>query len=1079
MATIADNLRSVDSFEILLGLCSGTVEGFQDSAGESVHLDDTPLDGFKGIEATLYPGDSMGTTVPLKLGGQASNNVVGVMLETGTAVTRRGTSVSPADIRFIEVRLLFSGLYKTENDGIQDAPCTIKIEYKRSDRSSWADILVYTITGKTTSAYVKEYRIAVASSTANYDIRVTKISPIENDPTITASVQWESFQEIIPEDPTYSDLAMLHVRGRGTNQLNSVPTIWSDMKLKRVKIPTGYDPDRKTYSPGIWNGTFQSQLAYTTNPIWILYDIATDAMNGVASYYSINLDKFSAYQVAKWCDEKVADGAGGTQPRFTLSTAISEPTGAKELLRYIAGLCATTYFDDGNGNAFLKADISTDPVALFTPENVIDGEFSYSYTDVTTRHNDITVEFTNPELGWQPDRRRVFDAASISELGRIPYDFTAIGCISEREAIRRARHHLLTSIREKQMVSFKTNRMGLTLSPYDVFLIGDVKTGYSVTGRVKEMSGVTLTLRDAVTLEAGYTYKAKFQVPNPDYPDTELNPYNIIERSVVSADPGKPVTQLTLNATLPSSIADNPVFSLESTNIFGFPKRFRLLGVKETEGTPDVVEVMGVEVHVNKWPEILGASYSDISYSVVDPFGVPLPPTGLDFSIEFQVQGALSKPSLIGNITGNLAPTNTYQVSYQRNGGPHTILLIDEPYFEIPDIPIGLYRFEVRAIGKTGKISAPFNKNFSVKENLRDPNAPLTVALANNAGDSTTFDLFPIIEWVQGDDDAFTEKFIIKIKSVSDVLINTYEVPGDTTSFTYDLEKIAADDPGRTFKMCVTASQTATNAITGVDFQQLSTESCITISNPKLTLTGVEVRPKLVGSEIFVTPVKDRDYLRTVIWADPSETFTPSGSNMVYSGADTVYHHVHYEDLWFRVAMLDSYDPTDYNISAAMLGDPKLIGDDSGQELAPFASGVAPVVLVATVAEMNKFLKYANVKDIPKFVYVTGTVPPVLYEYDPATNTYRNAIEVDLSTLDLTGLDFDVSQIPSNVMPNIAMDAWTYFGTASRIAITNGPAKYGCLVLQTPGTGETSGCKSPSIPITGGQTYNAGAWVRV
>ena len=1073
MATIADNLRSIDSFEILLGLCSGTIEGFQDSVSESVHLDDTPLSGFQEIEATLYTGDSMGTTVPLELGGQASNNAVGVKLDTGTPVTRRGSSVSPVDIRFIEVRLLFAGLYKTDNDGIKDAICEIKIEYKRADQSSWTEVATYEISGKATSAYVKEYRVKVPPSKVNYDVRVTKISPVENDPKITANVQWESFQEVIPADPTYSDLAMLHVRGRGTNQLNSVPTIWSDMKLKRVKIPTGYDPDRKTYSSGIWDGTFQTQLAYTTNPIWILYDIATDATNGVASYYGINLDKFSAYQVARWCDEKVSDGAGGTQPRFTLSTAISEPTGAKELLRYIAGLCATTYFDDGNGNAFLKADISTDPVALFTPENVIDGEFAYSYTDITTRHNDITVEFTNPELGWQPDRRRVFDAASIAELGRIPHDFTAIGCISEREAIRRARHHLLTSLREKQMVSFKTNRMGLTLSPYDVFLIGDVKTGYSVTGRVKEMSGSTITLRDAVTLEAGYNYKAKFQIPNPGYPDTELNPYDIIERSVVSASPGLPVTQLTLNTALPSSIADNPVFSLESTHIFGFPKRFRLLGVKETEGTPDVVEVMGVEVYVNKWAEILGASYADTRYSYIDPFGVPLPPTGLDFSIEFRVQGTLSKPSLIGNITGNLAPTNTYQVSYRRDGGPRTILLVDEPYFEIPDIPIGLYTFEVRAIGKTGKISAPFSKNFSVKENLRDPNAPRFVALISNTGDLFTFDLFPVIEWVRGPDDAFTEKFIITIKTVNGVLINTYEVPGDQTTFTYDLEKIATDNPGRIFQMCVAASQTVTDPLTGVDFRQLSTESCITVSNPKPVLVGVGVKPKLVGSEIFVAPVKDRDYLRTVIWADPSKTFTPSGSNMIYSGAATVYHHVHYEDLWFRVAMLDAYDPTDYNISDAILGVPKLIGDDT-EQLAPFAGSIAPVILVETIAEMNNFLTYANVNDIPKFVYVTGTDPRKLYEYDATTNTYEPAIKVDLS-----GLDIDIAQIPSNVMPNYEMDDWTYFGTASRVEIPNGPAKYGCLVLQTPGTGETSGCESPFIPITGGQTYNAGAWVRV
>ena len=932
--------------------------------------------------------------------------------------------------------------------------------------------------GKTTSNYVKEYRFEVPVSTVNYDVRVTKLSPPETEADNTAIIYWESFQEIIPQNPTYSNLGMLHVVGRGSNQLKGVPSIWSDLKLKKVRVPTGYDPAAKTYTSGIWDGTFKTALAYTTNPIWNLYDVATDPLNGVASYYNINLDKFSAYQVAQWCDKKVPDGAGGTQPRFTLNTIFHEPTGAKELLRYLAGLCATIYFDDGDGNAFLRADINTDPVALFTPENVIDGEFGYSYTDITTRHNDITVEFINPDLGWQVDRRRVFNQTSINEIGRVPHDFTAIGCIDEKEAVRRARHHLITSIREKQMVSFKTNRLGLALAPYDVFLIGDPKVGYSVTGRMLSTKGTALMLRDPITLESGYTYKVKFQIPNPNYPDTESNAQSIIERNITSASPGVGVTELTLSAALPSAIAENAVFTLESTHLFGTPKRFRMLGVKETEGSADIVEVMGIEVYTNKWAEILGQAYTDVTNSVFNPFAAPPAPTGLDLSIEFRVQGTVSKPYLVGRILGNLVATSSYRVSYRRDGGARTVIDVDEPYFEIEDVPIGLYTFEIRAVSKTGKLSSAFFRNFSVKENLRDPNAPRFVALISDTGSLTEFDLFPIIAWTRGANDAFVEKYIISIRDTMGVLINSYEVSADNTMFAYDLEKLTADDPGRTFQMCVSAVITVTDPDTGVDFRQISLESCLTVSNPRPVLAGVFVRPKLVGSEVGAAPVPDRDFERMIVWVGESQNFMPSAANMIYSAAATVYHHVHFEPLWFRVAFLDSYDPSDYEVSDAVYGEPKLIGDD-GDELAPFAASIAPVVLVDTIAERDNFLTYANTNDIPKFVYVTGEDPPVLYEYNATKNIYEPAIKVDLSGLDLTKLDFEISQIPSNVMPNRDMSDWTYFGTASNVDIENGPGPQGCLVIQTPGTGETSGCKSPFIPITGGQTYNAGAWIRV
>ena len=1074
MGLVADNLRSIDTFEILLGLTSGTIKGFKVSKEKSIFIDDTPLEAFKDIKATLYNGTAMGTMVPLQLGGQASNNSVGVKLSTGTSVTRRGTSVSPLEVRRIELRLLLTALYiQNEREGLLEGDTTIKVEYKQSSAALWTEVNSYKISGKTTSNYAKEYGFDVPQSAKNYDIRVTKISPAEDSATDRADVFWESFQEIVPSNPTYKNLSMLHVVGRGSNQIRGVPSIWSDLELKKVKIPTGYDPVAKTYSQGIWGGTFKSALAHTTNPIWNLYDVATDAENGVASYYNINLDKFSVYQVARWCDEMVPSSLGGVQPRFTLNLTINEPTGAKELLRYLAGLCASTFFDDGNGNAYIRADISTEPVAMFTPENVLDGEFGYSFTDVNTRHNDITVEFINPSLGWNSDRRRVFSQTSIDALGRIPHDFVAIGCIDEGEALRRARHHLVTAQKEKQFVSFKTNRAGLALNPYDVFLVGDPKVGYAITGRMTSSAGTVLTLRDPVTLEVGHTYKVKFQVPNQNYPSTETSPMTIIERTVTSASPGLPVTVLALSRSLPAEIAENATFAFESDHIFGTPKRFRLLTIEETEGSQDIVQVSAIEVYQNKWAEILGQSYSDINYSVYDPFGNPLPPTGLDLRIDFRVQGTVSKPFLAGAITGNLVPTNRYRVSYRRDGGPRTVFEVDEPDFEIEDIPIGIYSFSIQAVGKTGKVSAPFERNFVVKENLRNPNAPRFIALISDTGSLTEFDLFPTIEWTRGVEDAFVERYIVVIKDTNDVVINTYEVSGDKTSFAYDLEKLNADAPSRTFQICVAAAFTVPDPSTRVDFQQLSVESCITVNNPRPVVAGVFVSPKLVGSEVGALPVRDLDYLRMHVWASTSETFTPSQSTLIYGGAATVYHHVHYEPLWFKVAFLDSYDPSDYTISPAVYGVPKLIGDDADQ-LAPFAGSIAPVVLVDTIAQRDNFLTYANVNDIPKFVYVTGTDPAVLYEYNATKNMYQSAIQVDL-----TNLDIDVSQIPSNVMPNREMNSWSYFGTASRVEIDNGPAKYGCLVFQTPGSGETSGCKSPYIPITGGQTYSAGAWIRV
>ena len=54
-----------------------------------------------------------------------------------------------------------------------------------------------------------------------------------------------------------------------------------NIKLKKVKVPSNYEdlgegvdgPLREDRHPGIWNGTFKTELEWTDNPAWILYDL--------------------------------------------------------------------------------------------------------------------------------------------------------------------------------------------------------------------------------------------------------------------------------------------------------------------------------------------------------------------------------------------------------------------------------------------------------------------------------------------------------------------------------------------------------------------------------------------------------------------------------------------------------------------------------------------------------------------------------------------------------------------------------------------------------------------------------------
>lgn len=671
-----DTLRSLDTVEVVLGIGEGPIEGLE-NGNQSFFVGDTAAfnaDGtpnFDSLRLNFYPGDDVPNyIITPALGGFSRSNTVGVELASGVGVTRETQS---GDLDFIDIRLVINQLYNQTDSGIFTAPISFKIEYKPRDSTNWAvyqnaaavvastrsnavdsatpradqgfigagaflktmasassawdaavtqnpSTGVITINGKTTSTYVKEFRLPVVPIDGPYDIRVTKTSG-DSTTTYFASISWESYQEITKSDyGSFPNTAIMQILARASNQLNSLPNLTGIYKLKRIKVPSNYDPIAKTYA-GVWDGTFK--IAWSDNPAWCLYDFVTNNVYGMSAYFPVILDKWTTYEAGQWCDTRLADGS----VRYTYNDYIQEARPVKDMARYTAGVFNAAFFDDDNGTAFLKVDKDDAASHIFVKENTVDG-FHYSFTDTTTRYNDITVTFINPDLNWNEDRRRVFDQDDINKNGRVPLDFVAVGCIYEKEALRRAKYKLITSLTETMMINFKTNRLGQFVQPWDVILISDPSLGFALSGRMKTVAGDSLscTLRDPVFLEAGVTYTAKFK-------DAQGN---IQSRDLINADSGSNMN-LMFSTPLPSDIPAYCVFTIEDTvGRVGAPKPFRVLKVLESEGDPDNYEITAIEINRNKWND--ADNFTDsapIVYSALpDPNVIP-GPTSVNFKEQF------------------------------------------------------------------------------------------------------------------------------------------------------------------------------------------------------------------------------------------------------------------------------------------------------------------------------------------------------------------------------------------------------------------------------------------------------------
>lgn len=591
--------NSADAAEIVLGLCEGEIEGLQDGA-KSFYINGTSLQNqsgdanFKDFQLEIYNGSETDNNLSYYLGGSARNTTVSVELKSGVPVTRQ---TETGNLDFIEIRLVIGSLtgYYADKKGSYVTPASIvlKLEYKPVSETEWIPAFgqdgTFKLSGKVTGSTVQEFRLNVERIDEPYEVRVTKITEDKQSETESNMISWESFQEGFRTNVSFPNTSLAHVYFQYSNQLTSVPSFYGIYKLTKIRIPSNYNPETREYT-GSWDGTFKR--AWSDNPAWCLYDYVMNDRYGVNAFAPTVLDKWDCYEAGQWCDELVNNGKGGLEPRFTCNMVQTQSTNGKEFASYMAGLFNSILIEPSTGYLNLLVEKNSEAVFLFTPENITEQGFSYSCSSPETRYNDIKVSFTNPDLNWETDVRRVYSQEDIDINGRVTDDFVAVGCIREGEALRRAYYRLISALTEKITVTFSTNRQAQCLSVGDIILVADPVLGYSLPGRIKAVSDdrKKIYLRDAIYLEAGIPYKIQFNTADGIY-ENEIDPLS---------GTGK-ITEFTVKETLPENLPELAAFTISGSDRSGTPKPFRIVSLSETEGNPDAFTIAAVEINRNKW----------------------------------------------------------------------------------------------------------------------------------------------------------------------------------------------------------------------------------------------------------------------------------------------------------------------------------------------------------------------------------------------------------------------------------------------------------------------------------------------
>lgn len=692
-----DSASSISTLKILYGLSEGEISGLADGA-KSIYLDDTPVLDDNGSPNFKNSNGSNAVVWDFRTGTNDQEYIKGfpsVENETNINVELKGgtpyvKTVTNSQLSAVRLRFSWAALREQKENG---DVVGVTIEYAvdlSTNGNAYQQVLVTKVSDKTSAKYERSHRIDLPRG-STWTIRVRRLTPNATSDLISDKMYVDAITEIIDAKLRYPNTAMLGLQYNAAT-FSNVAKLSARCKGKIISVPSNYDPVTRTYT-GVWNGTFKQ--AYSNNPAWVYYDICTQWRYGLGSRITAAMiDKWSLYALGQYCDEKVSDGKGGQEPRFTVNVYLQAQQDAFAVLQSLASIFRAMSYWQGE-QIVLDADLPKDPVYTFSRANVIDGEFSYTGTRARDRHTIAKVAWDNPEQKFKTEYEFVRDEAAIAKYGVKVLDLSIVGCTSQGQAQRAGLWALKSEQLETRTVTFKTGLDGFIPTVGSIINVSDeVLAGRASSGRVSAVSAnlSTITLDRDVTVNVGDTL-----IVNADNGKAQ--------RRIVSSVNGRAVTV----SVAFSGVSSQSVWAVDSSDLKTM--RFRVLSIKQDDVT---FTITALQHEPQKYDAIdYGAIVHDTTGGI-RPAPIPqsiAAPSFVSLSQRNRTEQTQNITTLIiawGQVSGAIA----YNVEWRKDDGDwQNVYNVNKNSVEVDGVYAGDYVARVRAISAYSAISEPTSSN--------------------------------------------------------------------------------------------------------------------------------------------------------------------------------------------------------------------------------------------------------------------------------------------------------------------------------------------------------------------------------
>lgn len=857
----------------------------------------TAMVGFPGVENTVN---------------------VGVEIDQ-SPVVRSTTDGSPDAVRVMVS--LPQGLYSLTSKGkFRGHRIGIAIETKLSSSpSGWTVAFAKTITGRTNSPYEEAYRIERPAGMGAWDIRIRRTTVKDTGTRVVDYIEFKNFTEIQDIKVTYPDIAYAGLYFDAESTAGAVPSrsfLWDGIKcyVPNNYTPTTYNSDGtiNTYGhyTGVWNGLFKPELEWCDDPAWILYTLLTNPRWGFGTYIAgQTIDIYDFYRASVYNNTLIPSGKddGSMEPRFRFNSVVTNQEDSFQLLQSVAASFRSVLYSNGSMIKLIQ-DRPQAPTRILNNTNVIDGIFSYSGPELSSKITAVSVNYIDELMGYRPATiREVASNDVLSQYGYNPTEISPVGVTSEGQARRIAKWMIDANLSMTENVTCKVSWNNALMEIGDVVEIADnFYANEQFSGVLSPLSGGTvnqINFDRPLTISAGTTIR---------FMDFNGQEYERVTSSNVTNSTTHNLVPAT-GSVNPNSLGAVPYVVLDVV----VPRQFKVEHIKES--TLGIYDVTLSEHDPNKYARIEEGIYVDPPlFTTITASNIGAPENVTATNESFVEQG-IAHYRLRLDWDASTSPfIRNYRVKYRINNNIYLWSdFITHPEYVIEADELGIYEYTVYAYNINGVQSPPTDgwaELADVEVGVSDIDGVIDLRLIDG-GETFTGPSFTLL-WDEPDSTANSALMdyqveIFEGEDTSAEPFHTFITP-NTEILVTNLDIIRwADHPHRKMTVMVRVRDT---------LGRLGGPAYITIENP-----APEAPVGVLGTAFFslyqveYSMPSVSDIVGTKIHHSTVSAFTPDKSNLVADTAVTGNHLITADEdttYYYRVGFYDEWSEYDLNYSA-------------------------------------------------------------------------------------------------------------------------------------------------------------------